>query len=160
MSSPRSKEYVDRLPRGPELRCRLLVDGVEVERRGVVLRAYDRDVLAIEATDAPHLMPRIFFLAKGADWDRLTDWVIEAWEHPRIGVPSGFVPLRRIPDAVIERMRQMRGAERKLVLAELRNSGFLPPLLPLEKGFLPHQISRVEVASLSFLAPGEQPRSK
>lgn len=151
----RSKKAQSLAP-GPRLQCRLMIDGVVVERVGVVVRCYSGDVLALEATDAPGLMPRYFFVREGADWERLLQWVLDAWEHPRLGVPPGFAPLKKIPSAVLERLYQMDLAGRRRVFAELRQQGYLPKLASLSLGALPPQVSRSELAGLCLLAPGEQ----
>ncbi len=158
--SDQKRELLDSPPawRGPQLRCRLWVQGTVVERRGVVVRSYANDVLAIEATDSPGLMPRLFFVREGADWQHLTDWLLKAWGTPHLSLPPGFVPLKRIPEGVVERMREMGVEERKTVLQQLRHQRFLPRLMPLSSGYLPNSVSRQEVASLCFLAPGEQPQ--
>lgn len=143
------------LPLGPRLRCKVVIDGELRERVGVVIRSYEGDVLALEAVDSPDQMPRFFFVKEGADWEQLTEWIANAWEVPRLGLPPGFAPLKKIPVEVTARFRALPVPERRRVLAELRVSGWLPRLRPLSSGLLPPSVSRSEVRDLCLLALGE-----
>jgi len=144
-------------PPGPVLVCRVLSGGAELERQGRVFRVYRNDVLAIEASDV--LSPPVFFVRDGADWKKLTDWVLQAWSAGGAGlkVPPGFGLRRPLPDEVVDNMRAMDVPGRRATIARLREAGFLPRALGFSPETLPPGVTMEELPSLCLLAPGEAP---
>ncbi|MBO7131161.1 MAG: hypothetical protein J6V65_03345 [Fibrobacterales bacterium] len=144
-------------PPGPVLVCRVLSGGVETERQGRVARVYRNDVLAIEASDV--LSPPVFFVRDGADWQKLTDWVLLAWSSGGAGlrVPPGFGLRRPLSEEIVENMRRLDVPGRRIAIARLREAGFLPRALGFSPETLPPGVAMEELPSLCLLAPGEAP---
>jgi hypothetical protein len=127
------------------------------DRMGFATHFYQRNIVAIQATDEAEKSPRQFFIKDGMDWATFLDVLIQKWNQGLSKqIHPAFRLLKPIPPVLMESILTLPEAEKRVVIDSLRNNGFLPPLNELKAGNQPHGILWDEVRSLC-LFPKENP---
>lgn len=138
------------IPRGPIFKVDLYQKHILVDKRQAFLyKLYHDNIAFMIAVDSPEVEPRQFFIKNGLDYSKLTDYLVGAWQVDA-EVPYAFKALKRIPEYIIQQLKILKVEDRLVVIASLRQSGFLPLLKPLQKGTQPLRLTWPEVAGLCY----------
>ncbi len=122
-------------------------------RAGFATHFYEREIVAIQATDSAEIHPRIFFIKEGMPWDVFYEHLLSKWNqggqihqiHP------SFRLLRPIPPDLMESASSLGPQELHQVMTALRKNKFLNPLQPLQQGTQPHFVAWNTVRDLCLI---------
>lgn len=126
---------------GPAAHCRVPGEagGGETRIPVFIVEIFTKDLACVKACEEPTPpgLPGPYWLVRGGiRWD---DYLTRVVGHYRSGapVPVPFRPRRKLGGELVARLAALPGATLPEVFARLRESGLLPPLLPLAQANCP-----------------------
>ncbi len=141
---------------GPEFELHLN-DGHSFPRKFKIQRMHSDQVFLCQATDHPHLEPRVFFIKACLPIPRLFNLLNAHWNLGK-RLPPFLSLKKRLPTEVGNQIQELPSSQIWTFLEEIAQRGYLLPITPLKRGAQPKGIRWEQVPSLCF-QPAQDPTS-
>ncbi len=128
----------------PLASCRIDSENIQSPQKTMVfiLRVYLKDFVCVHVPleKIPAGIPGPCWLVRGGiEWPSYLRTVILHYKNG-LSVPESFQPLRKIPSGLIQKFNELSDAQLPDIFNKMRESGFLPRLLQLDKTTCPMQL--------------------
>ena len=128
----------------PLASCRIDSEDTHPQKKMMVfiLRVYLKDFVCVHIPleKIPEGIPGPCWLVRGGiDWPSYLRTVILHYKNG-LSVPESFQPIRKIPGDLIQKFDELSDAQLPDIFNKMRESGFLPRLMELNKNSCPAQL--------------------